>query len=67
MENSLKNLKIDRSIFTVDTDQEKAVTYWRHKTSEERWQGIEALRQMFYAYDPVTDRVQRVLEVIKQK
>ena len=63
MDKALKDMKIDRTFFSVDTDHEKSITYWITKTPEERWQGIEALRQIFYNYDPITDRVQRVLEV----
>ncbi len=65
MVGNVKDLQIDRSSFSVTTEHEKAIVYWRDKTPEERWQGVEALRQMMYGYDPIADRVQRILEIVK--
>jgi hypothetical protein len=45
-----------------DSRDEKA--YWLSKTPLERLEALEFLRQTFYGYDPLIDRVQRVLEVV---
>lgn len=47
----------------VSSKHGRNIDYWRDKTDEERWQGIEALRQMIYGYDPATARIERVFEV----
>jgi len=40
--------------------------YWWSRTPQERMAAMERLRQMNYDYDPVTDRVQRVLEIVER-
>lgn len=40
--------------------------YWWSRTPQERMGAMERLRQMNYDYDPVTDRVQRVLEIVER-
>jgi len=55
---------LDRNAFSVGTlDDDDARRYWQAATAEDRLAALEFLRQVMYGYDPVTDRVQRVLEV----
>ncbi len=37
--------------------------FWLTRPVEERLNAIEFLRRQFYDYDPVTSRLQRVLEI----
>lgn len=39
--------------------------YWLSKTPDERFEALEILRQIAYGYDPATERLQRVFEVVK--
>ena len=47
------------------TDKPNDRQYWMSKTPEERFAALELLRQIAYGYDPATERLQRVLEVVK--
>ncbi len=61
-----RELGLDRNAFTVGALNEcDAREYWRTRTPEERLAALEFLRQVMYDYDPVTDRISRVLEVVK--
>lgn len=57
--------RVDRSVVTVadlhDESDEKA--FWLGKTPLERLEALEMLREIAYGYDPLTARLQRVLEV----
>jgi hypothetical protein len=57
--------RIDRSAFDVrsvgDPSDEKR--FWHGRSIEERLATLEYLRQLNYAYDPATTRLQRVLEI----
>jgi len=59
---------MDKTTFSVTTleasDDERE--YWRDKTPDERFEGIEQIRQALYGYDPATARLQRVLEVARE-
>jgi hypothetical protein len=59
--------KLNKSAFSVgrlgDDSDEKH--YWLSKTSEERLQALEFLRQMNYGYPPSAPRLQRVFEVVQ--
>ncbi len=55
---------LDRSALRVGTfDDDDARAYWQSRTPEERLAALEFLRQVIYGYDPLTDRMERVLEV----
>jgi hypothetical protein len=45
------------------TDESDERSYWQSRTPEERLQAVEFLRQITYGYDPLSDRLQRVLEI----
>jgi len=59
--------KLDRTVLqtapltTKSNDRE----YWMSKTPAERFEALEILRQIAYGYDPATERLQRVFEVVK--
>jgi hypothetical protein len=59
------SFRLDKSALTVTplSDESEEIEYWRRKSSEERWQAIEQMRQIVYGYDPLTSRLQRVLTV----
>ena len=65
----MENFKIDRSAFSVislDEQDEDEKRYWHSKTPQERLAAAELMRQINYDYDPVSDRIQRVIEVVEQ-
>ena len=66
---SLTSSKVDRSAFSVTPVDEKSAEddrYWHAKTPEERLAALEQLRQIAYGYDPATEQLQRILEVVKR-
>jgi hypothetical protein len=56
---------MDKTVFAVasltDASDEKA--FWQSRSPLERLEALEFLRQVVYGYDPLTTRLQRVLEV----
>jgi len=61
--------RLDRQTLQVGSlkDQPNDREYWMSKTAEERFEALELLRQIAYGYDPATERLQRVLEVVEFK
>ncbi|MBN1975046.1 MAG: hypothetical protein JW787_15500 [Sedimentisphaerales bacterium] len=61
--------KIDRSAFSVGSifDKSEEKSFWLSKSPAERLEAVELMRQIIYGYDPSTERLQRVFEVIKRK
>ena len=62
----LKN-KIDKSSFSVSSllDSSDEKEYWQSKSSSERLETVEILRQRVYGYNPFTTRLQRILSITK--
>ncbi len=58
----LKN-RIDKNSFSVSSlsDSSDEKEYWQSKSSLERLEAVEILRQRVYGYNPFTTRIQRVL------
>jgi hypothetical protein len=55
---------LDRDSFSVGTlGDGDARRSWRAQTPDQRLAALEFLRQVMYGYDPVADRLQKVLEV----
>jgi hypothetical protein len=60
---------MDKSAFSVvslseaDADDK---AYWASQTPMARLEALEFMRQVVYGYDPIGDRIQRVLEVVEQ-
>ena len=61
--------KVDRKTLSVLSSFEEAdevdKAYWHSKTPQERMAALELMRQINYGYDPTTERLQRVLEVVE--
>jgi hypothetical protein len=59
--------KLDRGVVETATLTSKPNDrqYWLSKTPDERFEALEILRQIAYGYDPATERLQRVFEVVK--
>ena len=63
----IDEFRMDRtsiSVAKVSTPSD-AREYWKSRTMEERLAALELTRQIFYAYDPDTSRLQRILEVTR--
>ncbi len=61
-------LRIDKTVFSiVPLHQADDTDYWRTKTPLERLEALEYLRQIHFGYDPTTERLQRVLEIVPLK
>ena len=58
--------KMDKRAFSVVSldDEPDEKEYWLSKTPQERLAALELLRQIMYGYDPVTARIERVIEFI---
>ena len=64
---AIDTFRVDKGTLFVLSSFEKAdetdKAYWHSKTSQERLEALELMRQINYDYNPTTDRVQRVLEI----
>ena len=71
-------IKTMRAIDTFRVDKEKLSVlpsfqeaeeadkeYWHSKSPQERMAALELMRQINYGYDPTTERLQRVLEIVE--
>jgi len=62
----LATARMDKSVLSVGTfEDDDANVYWTSRTVEERLEAMELMRMINYDYNPVTDRLQRVLEVVE--
>ena len=61
------SFRFDKTIISIGTldDQANDLAYWLTCSVEERLAAIELMRQINYNYDPVADRIPRVLEIIE--
>ena len=57
--------RIDKTILEIGTIEKDSddFEFWLNQSPEERLNAIEFLRQQFYDYDPVSTRLQRILEI----
>ena len=64
---AVDSFKMDKSALSAASTSEEPddKEYWHAKTPQERLQAVELMRQINYGYDPVTTRLQRVLEVVQ--
>jgi hypothetical protein len=62
-----EKFRLNRSVLETAelTSKPNDRQYWLSKTPNERFEALEILRQIAYGYDPATERLQRVLEVVK--
>jgi 4-alpha-glucanotransferase len=62
----LAAVRMNKSVFTIGTlDEDDTRAYWASRTVEERLEAMELMRMINYGYNPITDRLQRVLEVVE--
>jgi hypothetical protein len=64
----LDTLRLDKTAFTVVGLKEADAidrAYWKAQSPRARLQAVEFMRQVMYGYDPLSDRVARVFEVIR--
>lgn len=63
----LQDWKMDKTAFSTGTfgDENDEPACWCRATIAQRLDGIEFMRQVAYAYDPNTTRLQRHLEIIE--
>ena len=59
----------DRTSFSVadlhENDRDTK-NFWAMKSAEERLIALETMRQIIYGYDPATERLQRIFEVVQR-
>lgn len=60
---------MDRNVISVGSllDVSDETAYWQSKTPMERLEALELMRQIHYGYDPATERLQRVIEIVERK
>ncbi len=64
----LEAIRMDKTAFSVvslyaESDEKE---FWRTQSPTARLETLELMRQVMYGYDPISDRIERVLEVIKR-
>lgn len=59
--------KMDKTFLSVASlsDKSDEMAYWLSLSPQERLQILEFIRQIVYGYDPISTRLQRILEVTK--
>jgi hypothetical protein len=65
----LEALRMDKTAFSVVSLHEADALdkeFWRKQSPASRLQALELMRQVMYGYDPLSDRVQRVIRAIKR-
>lgn len=65
----IDSVRMDKSAFSVRFlfDESDDLEYWLSKTPQERLEAQELMRQIAYGYDPSTERIQRVLEIVHRQ
>ena len=64
----LESIRLDKTAFSVvslyaESDEKE---FWRTQTPTTRLEALELMRQVVYGYNPISDRLERVLEVVKR-
>ena len=66
---AIDTFRVDKEEFSVLSSFEEAdeadKAYWHSKSPQERMEALELMRQINYGYDPTTERLQRVLEIVE--
>jgi hypothetical protein len=63
----LEALRMDKTALSVISLKDSGSDdkeYWRTQSTTARLHALEFMRQVMYGYNPITDRVERVFEVI---
>ena len=63
------SMRMDKTAFSVislhDADAD-VKAYWKAQSPHARLEALELMRQVMYGYDPISDRIERVFEVIRR-
>jgi len=60
--------KVKRNVFqVVDMHESDDTAYWRGQSYKKRIETIELMRKVVFGYDRVSERLQRVFEVVELK
>ena len=62
-------IRLDKTAFSVVSLEEADAidkAYWATQSPESRLEALELMRQVMYGYDPISDRLERVLEVVRR-
>ncbi len=61
------SIRLDKTAFSVASLHKESddKAYWLSRTPEERLEAAELMRQVNYGYDPTTEGLQRVFEIVK--
>jgi hypothetical protein len=64
----LESIRMDKTAVSVvslyaESDEKE---FWRAQPPTARLEALELMRPAMYGYDPISDRIERVLEVIKR-
>jgi hypothetical protein len=65
----LESIRMDKTVVSVVSLHEADAldkAYWAAQSPRDRLIALEFMRQVMYGYDPISDRVERVFEVIKR-
>ena len=64
---TMDNIKLDKTMFEIQdlNDSKNDLAYWLSKSPEERIAAIEIMREINYDYNPATDRLQRIFEIVE--
>ena len=66
---TIDTFRMDKEEFSVLSSFQEAdeadKAYWHSKSPQERMAALELMRQINYGYDPTTERLQRVLEIVE--
>jgi hypothetical protein len=65
----LDSIRLDKTAISVislhDADADDKA-HWQAQSPHARLEALELMRQVMYGYDPITDRIERVFEVIER-
>lgn len=64
-ETNINTMRMDKSVFSVSNlgDESDEREFWKKQTPADRLRALELMRQIMYGYNPIADRLQRVLTV----
>jgi hypothetical protein len=66
---TLESVRMDKTAFSVTSLHEADAdlkAYWKAQTPRARLEALELMRQVAYGYNPLTARLQRILEIVKR-
>lgn len=64
---AIKVVVMDKSFFQITSIRQKEDDFWKDRSYSERIEALEELRRIIFGYDPITERLQRILAVTELK